>query len=59
VNSGAAASAQVKTPEINLSSAPCFLWTRAFVAIRWSANRLSNVIVAMPVGGYFNPHAHC
>jgi len=41
VNSGAPSSAQVKTPEIVLSSASCFLWTRAFVTIRWSDNRLS------------------
>jgi hypothetical protein len=36
---------------------PCFLWTRAFVTIRWSDNRLSSVSFEMPVG-YFNPDAH-
>ncbi len=58
VNSGTAPSAQVKTPEVKLTTAPCFLWTRAFVTIRWSDNRLSSVSFEMPVG-YFNPDAHC
>ena len=57
VNSGAASSVQVKTPEIVLGTAPCFLWTRAFVTIRWSDNRLSNVSFEIPL--YFNPDAHC
>jgi hypothetical protein len=58
VNSGTAPSVQVKTPEVNLRTAPCFLWTRAFVTIRWSDNRLSSVSFEMPVG-YFNPDDHC
>jgi hypothetical protein len=58
VNSGTASSVQVKTPEIVLTSAPCFLFTRAFVTIRWSDNRLSSVSLEMPVG-YFNLDAHC
>jgi hypothetical protein len=58
VNSGTAPSAQVKTPEVVLGTAPCFLWTRAFVTIRWSDNRLSSVSFEMPVG-YFNLDAHC
>jgi hypothetical protein len=57
VNSGAASSVQVKTPEIVLGTAPCFLWTRAFVTIRWSDNRLSSVSFEIPL--YFNPDAHC
>jgi hypothetical protein len=58
VNSGTAPSAQVKTPEVDVRTAPCLLWTRAFVTIRWSDNRLSSVSFEMPVG-YFNPDAHC
>jgi hypothetical protein len=58
VNSGTAASAQVKTPEIDVRTAPCLLWTRAFVGIRWSDNRLSSVRFEMPVG-YLNLDAHC
>jgi hypothetical protein len=58
VNSGTAPSAQVKTPEINVRTAPCLLWTRAFVTIRWSDNRLSSVSFENPVG-YFNLDAHC
>ena len=58
VNSGTAASAQVKTPEVDVRTAPCLLWTQAFVTIRWSDNRLSSVSFEMPVG-YFNPDAHC
>jgi hypothetical protein len=58
VNSGTAASAEVKTPEINVRTAPCLLWTRAFVTIRWSDNRLSSVSFENPVG-YFNLDAHC
>jgi hypothetical protein len=58
VNSGTAASAQVKTPEIDVRTAPCLLWTRAFVGIRWSDNRLSSVSFEMPVG-YLNLDAHC
>ena len=58
VNSGTAASAQVKTPEVDVRTAPCLLWTRAFVTIRWSDNRLSSASFEMPVG-YFNLDAHC
>jgi hypothetical protein len=58
VNSGTARSVQVMTPEVDVRTAPCLLWTRAFVAIRWSDNRLSNVSFEMPVG-YFNLDAHC
>jgi len=58
VNSGTAASAQAKTPEINVRTAPCLLWTKAFVTIRWTDNRLSTLRFEMPVG-YFNPDAHC
>ena len=58
VNSGTAPSAQVKTPEVDVRTAPCLLWTRAFVTIRWSDNRLSSVSFEMPVG-YFNPDARC
>ena len=58
VNSGTAPSAQVKTPEVNIRTAPCLLWTRAFVTIRWSDNRLSSVNFENPIG-YFNPDAHC
>jgi hypothetical protein len=58
VNSGTAASAQVKTPEINVRTAPCLLWTKAFVTIRWSDNRLSSVSFENP-RGYFNLDAHC
>ena len=58
VNSGTAASVQVKTPEVNVRSAPCLLWTKAFVTIRWSDNRLSSVSFEMPIG-YFNLDAHC
>jgi hypothetical protein len=58
VNSGTASSAQVKTPEVNVRTAPCLLWTRAFVTIRWSDNRLSSVSFEMPVG-YYNLDAHC
>jgi hypothetical protein len=58
VNSGTAPSAQVKTPEVNVRTAPCLLWTRAFVTIRWSDNRLSSVSFEMPVG-YYNLDAHC
>ena len=58
VNSGTAPSAQVKTPEVDVRTAPCLLWTRAFVTIRWSDNRLSSVSFEMPVGD-FNPDAHC
>ena len=58
VNSGTAASVQVKTPEVNVGSAPCLLWTKAFVTIRWSDNRLSSVSFEMPIG-YFNLDAHC
>jgi hypothetical protein len=58
VNSGTASSALVKTPEVDVRTAPCLLWTKAFVSIRWSDNRLSNVSFEMPVG-YFNLDAHC
>ena len=58
VNSGSAPSAQVKTPEVNVRTAPCLLWTRAFVTIRWSDNRLSSVSFENPIG-YFNLDAHC
>jgi hypothetical protein len=58
VNSGTASSAQVQTPEVDVRTAPCLLWTRAFVTIRWSDNRLSSVSFEMPVG-YFNLDAHC
>lgn len=58
VNSGTAASVQVKTPEVDVRTAPCLLWTRAFVSIRWSDNRLSSVSFEMPVG-YYNLDAHC
>lgn len=58
VNSGTAASALVRTPEVDVRTAPCLLWTRAFVSIRWSDNRLSSVSFEMPVG-YFNLDAHC
>ena len=58
VNSGTAASAQVRTPEVDVRTAPCLLWTRAFVTIRWTDNRLSSVSFEMPVG-YFNLDAHC
>jgi hypothetical protein len=58
VNSGTASSVQVKTPEIVLTSAPCFLFTRAFVTIRWSDNRLSSVNFRMPFE-FFNPDPHC
>jgi hypothetical protein len=58
VNSGTAPSARVQTPEVDVRTAPCLLWTRAFVSIRWSDNRLSNVSFEMPVG-YHNLDAHC
>ena len=58
VNSGSASSVQVKTPEIVLASAPCILFTRAFVTIRWSDNRLSSVNFRMPFG-FFNPDPDC
>jgi hypothetical protein len=58
VNSGTAASVQVKTPEVDVRTAPCLLWTRAFVSVRWSDNRLSALSFEMPVG-YFNLDAHC
>ena len=58
VNSGTAPSAEVKTPEIDVRTAPCVLWTRAFVSIRWTDNRLSSVSFEMPVG-YLNLDAHC
>jgi hypothetical protein len=58
VNSGTAASVQVKTPEVDVRTAPCLLWTQAFVSIRWSDNRLSSVSFDMPVG-YYNLDAHC
>jgi hypothetical protein len=58
VNSGTAPSAQVATPEVDVRTAPCLLWTRAFVTIRWSDNRLSSLSFEMPVG-YFNLDAHC
>lgn len=58
LNSGTAPSVQAKTPEIDVRTAPCLLWTRAFVAIRWSDNRLSPVSFEMPVG-YLNLDAHC
>ena len=58
VNSGTAASVQVKTPEVDVRTAPCLLWTQAFVTIRWSDNRLSSVSFEMPIG-YFNLDAHC
>jgi alkylhydroperoxidase family enzyme len=58
VNSGTAASAQVATPEVDVRTAPCLLWTQAFVTIRWSDNRLSSLSFEMPVG-YFNLDAHC
>ena len=58
VNSGTAASVQVRTPEVDVRTAPCLLWTRVFVTIRWSDNRLSSVSFEMPVG-YFNLDAHC
>jgi hypothetical protein len=57
-NSGASLHAQIATPEIDVRTAPCLLWTRVFVAIRWSDNRLSNVSFEMP-SGYFNLDAHC
>ena len=53
-----AASVQVKTPEVDVRTAPCLLWTQAFITIRWSDNRLSGVSFEMPVG-YFNLDAHC
>jgi hypothetical protein len=58
VNSGTASSALVKTPEVDVRTAPCLLWTRAFVVVRWSDNRLSSLSFEMPVG-YFNQDAHC
>jgi hypothetical protein len=58
VNSGTASSALVKTPEVNVRTAPCLLWTRAFVTIRWSDNRLSSLSFEMPIG-YLNQDAHC
>jgi hypothetical protein len=58
VNSGTAPSALVKTPEVDVRTVPCLLWTRAFVTIRWSDNRLSSQSFEMPVG-YFNQDAHC
>jgi len=58
VNSGTASSALVKTPEIDVRTAPCLLWTRAFVTIRWTDNWLSSVSFEMPVG-YLNLDAHC
>jgi hypothetical protein len=58
VNSGTAPSAQVQTPEVDVRTAPCLLWTQAFVSIRWSDNRLSSVSFDMPVG-YYNLDAHC
>ena len=58
VNSGTAASVQVKTPEVDVRTAPCLLWTRAFVTVRWSDSRLSALSFEMPVG-YFNLDAHC
>jgi hypothetical protein len=57
-NSGTALQVTIATPEIDVRTAPCFLWTRAFVAIRWTDNRLSNVVFEMPVG-YFNLDGHC
>jgi hypothetical protein len=58
VNSGTASSALVKTPEVDVRSAPCLLWTRAFVTVRWTDNRLSSLSFEMPVG-YFNQDANC
>ena len=58
LNSGTSLHAQVATPEINVRIAPCLLWTRAFVAIRWSDLRLSSVSFEMPIG-YFNLDEHC
>jgi hypothetical protein len=58
VNSGTASSALVKTPEVDVRTAPCLLWTRAFVTVRWSDNRLSSLSFEMPVG-YFNQDVHC
>jgi hypothetical protein len=58
VNSGTASSALVKTPEVNVRTSPCLLWTRAFVTIRWSDNRLSSLSFEMPIG-YLNLDAHC
>jgi hypothetical protein len=58
VNSGTAASVQVGTPEVDVRTAPCLLWTRAFVTIRWSDNRLSYLSFEMPIG-YYNLDAHC
>jgi hypothetical protein len=57
-NSGTSLHAQIATPEIDVRTAPCLLWTRVFVAIRWSDNRLSNLSFEMPAG-YFNLAAHC
>jgi hypothetical protein len=57
-NSGPALQATIATPEIDVRTAPCLLWTRVLVAIRWTDNRLSNVTFDMPVG-YFNLDAHC
>jgi hypothetical protein len=58
VNSGSSLHAQVATPEVDVRTAPCLLWTRVFVAIRWSDNRLSNLSFDMPIG-YFNLDTHC
>ena len=58
VNSGTAPVATGETPEIDVRTAPCRLWTRAFVSIRWSDYRLSSVTFDMPAG-YNNLDAHC
>jgi len=58
VNSGTSLHATAATPEINVRTAPCLLWTRVFVAIRWTDNMLSNVTFDMPIG-YFNLDEHC
>ena len=57
-NSGASLHAMIATPEIDVRTAPCLLWTRVFVAIRWTDNMLSNVSFDMPIG-YFNLDEHC
>jgi hypothetical protein len=58
VNSGTRVIGAGETPEVLVGTEPCFLFTRGFVTIRWSDNRLSSVRFDMPVG-YFNPDAHC
>jgi hypothetical protein len=58
VNSGTAASVLVKTPEVDVRTAPCLFWTAVFVTIRWTDGRLSQVAFAMPFG-WFNLDAHC